>query len=88
MGDQDAVPDILNPSDPFSAAATQPPLTTMNPHDHLAFGDDEVFTWELIGQGLDEPLPCQEVIDELCVGNQSKLSCIRSSQSLQAPYLL
>jgi len=67
MGDQDAIPDILNPSDPFNAAASQSNLGAMYPQDPLGFGVDDQFTWELIGQGFEEPLPSQEVIDELCV---------------------
>lgn len=26
---------------------------------------DENFSWEMIGLGLEEPLPCQEAVDEL-----------------------
>ena len=29
--------------------------------------DDSTFTWEMIGLGLEEPLPPQETIDELYV---------------------
>jgi hypothetical protein len=29
--------------------------------------DDNTFTWEMIGLGLEEPLPPQETIDELYV---------------------
>lgn len=31
--------------------------------------DDSTFTWEMIGLGLDEPLPPQDTIDELYVSN-------------------
>lgn len=66
MGDQDAIPDILDTSDPFNAAASQPNLGAMYPEqDQFGFGAEDPFTWELIGQGLEEPLPTQEVIDEL-----------------------
>lgn len=67
MGDQVPIPDILNPSDPFNAATSQSNLGGMYPQDPLGFGVDDQFTWELIGQGFEEPLPSQEVIDELCV---------------------
>lgn len=68
MGDQDAVPDILTSSDPFNAGASQTNLGSLDPVDQLGFGADETFSWELIAQGLEEPLPSQEVIDQLCVG--------------------
>jgi len=29
--------------------------------------DDQTFTWEMIGLGLEEPLPPQDTIDELYV---------------------
>ncbi len=29
--------------------------------------DDNTFTWEMIGLGLEEPLPPQDTIDELLV---------------------
>lgn len=43
--------------------------------------DDSTFTWEMIGLGLEEPLPPQETIDELWVlhwllGKQCALTCI------------
>ncbi|KAI9873216.1 MAG: hypothetical protein M1830_000701 [Pleopsidium flavum] len=65
MGGQDTEHDTVNPSEPFNAAPTRPSPTVFNPLNHLRFGGDDSFTWELIGQGLDEPLPRQEVIDEL-----------------------
>ena len=68
MSDQDAVPDMLNSSNPFSAVPSQPFEAAMYPNSQLGLGGDDPFTWEMIGLGLDEPLPCQEVIDELCVG--------------------
>ena len=72
MGDQDAIPDLLTSSDPFNAEASQPNLGTFDAQDQFGLGADDPFTWELIGQGLEEPLPSLEVIDELCVG------CIRN----------
>lgn len=67
MGDQDAIADILDSSNPFNAAASQSNLETMYPQDQFGLGADDQFSWELIGQGLEEPLPSQEVINELCV---------------------
>ena len=32
--------------------------------------DDSNFTWEMIGLGLEEPLPPQETIDELWVDSE------------------
>lgn len=34
--------------------------------------DDNTFTWEMIGLGLEEPLPPQDTIDELYVMHHSK----------------
>ena len=33
----------------------------------MSFGLDDNFSWEMIGLGLEEPLPMQEAIDELYV---------------------
>lgn len=75
IGNQDTVPDMLNQSVPFSAAAAQPSLGGLNANNHIGFDGDETFTWEMIGQGVDEPLPCQEVVDELYVDFQRTVLC-------------
>jgi hypothetical protein len=56
----------------FQGESPQPPQP---PLDDLGFNsgdlnmniglDDNTFTWEMIGLGLEEPLPPQETIDEL-----------------------
>jgi hypothetical protein len=33
--------------------------------DHLGLETDVNFSWELISLGLEEPLPSQEIIDEM-----------------------
>lgn len=38
--------------------------------------DDNTFTWEMIGLGLEEPLPPQDTIDDLYVVNPFK--CLRT----------
>jgi hypothetical protein len=38
--------------------------------------DDSTFTWEMIGLGLEEPLPPQETIDELYVSNGILRHCV------------
>jgi hypothetical protein len=48
----------------------QPPIDSMNFAADMNMGmgiDDNTFTWEMIGLGLEEPLPPQETIDELYV---------------------
>ena len=51
----------------FNGESPQPPMdmnftTDMN----MGMGlDDNTFTWEMIGLGLEEPLPPQDTIDEL-----------------------
>lgn len=54
----------------FNGESPQPPLEDMAfPTDiNMGMGlDDSTFTWEMIGLGLEEPLPPQETIDELYV---------------------
>lgn len=41
--------------------------------------DDNNFTWEMIGLGLEEPLPPQESIDELFVFIQPESRCMLMS---------
>ncbi|KAM3071288.1 hypothetical protein ACMFMG_008878 [Clarireedia jacksonii] len=48
----------------------QPPLNDMNFTANMGMGmgmgiEDNTFTWEMIGLGIEEPLPIQEVVDEL-----------------------
>ncbi|PQE11195.1 fungal specific transcription factor protein [Rutstroemia sp. NJR-2017a BVV2] len=46
----------------------QPPLNGMNFTANMGIGmgiEDNTFTWEMIGLGIEEPLPIQEVVDEL-----------------------
>ncbi|PQE25859.1 fungal specific transcription factor protein [Rutstroemia sp. NJR-2017a BBW] len=46
----------------------QPPLNGMNFTANMGMGmgiEDNTFTWEMIGLGIEEPLPIQEVVDEL-----------------------
>jgi hypothetical protein len=48
----------------------QPPMDdlTFTNDMNISMGiDDSTFTWEMIGLGLEEPLPPQETIDELWV---------------------
>lgn len=47
--------------------------------------DDNTFTWEMIGLGLEEPLPPQETIDELYVPHSSvwnACSCYKSRHQI------
>ncbi|KAI9851449.1 MAG: hypothetical protein M1838_003638 [Thelocarpon superellum] len=58
----EAVPDLMAGHDAF-AATTQPGLDAMPMPS--AMPDETTFTWEMIGLGIDEPLPAQDVTDEL-----------------------
>lgn len=52
----------------FSGNSPQPPMDTLGFNGDLNMGmgiDDHTFTWEMIGLGLEEPLPLQETIDDL-----------------------
>jgi hypothetical protein len=54
----------------FNGESPQPPLNDLNFTADMNMGmgiDDNTFTWEMIGLGLEEPLPPQETIDELYV---------------------
>jgi hypothetical protein len=52
----------------FNGESPQPPLNDLGFTADMNMGmgiDDNTFTWEMIGLGLEEPLPPQETIDEL-----------------------
>ena len=54
----------------FPGDSPQPTMDDMAFNASLSMGmtiDEANFTWEMIGLGLDEPLPPQETIDELYV---------------------
>ena len=67
------VPSMTLPSEP--AEGIQQLLATTgatNPHmdnmmDNLGSTADETFSWELISLGLEEPLPSQEIINDMYV---------------------
>lgn len=59
--DVNSVPQML--SSAFGSAQSEP----MIPDPSLGIPSDDEFSWEMIGLGLDEPLPTQEVIDEMWV---------------------
>ncbi len=50
-------------ADPSLQSSVPPPLDTVNFDDVLCAGD--AFTWEMISIGIDEPLPAQDVVDDL-----------------------
>lgn len=59
----------------FSGESPQPPMDNMAFTADMNMGlglDDNTFTWEMIGLGLEEPLPPQETIDELYVSMQAR----------------
>lgn len=68
----------------FNGDSPQPPLDNMGFTTDMNMGmnlDGSTFTWEMIGLGLEEPLPPQDTIDELCVmfftnllGNQAHIA--------------
>lgn len=52
----------------FNADSPNPPIEDFNFNSNMGMGMggvDNNFTWEMIGLGLEEPLPPQETIDEL-----------------------
>lgn len=50
--------------------------------------DDSTFTWEMIGLGLEEPLPPQETIDELYVITPIMSRILILTRNVQASNLL
>lgn len=57
---------------PTTSDAFTLPITSMAPnivegHPDYMLGMDDSFSWEMIGLGLEEPMPSQEAIDELYV---------------------
>lgn len=58
MGDSDMMSGFLE-------AAEQSNRTTQSKMPSLDLKPDEPFSWEMIGLGLEEPLPPQDMIDEL-----------------------
>lgn len=65
MLDQDGIPSMLGDSETFNVAMPQPSPEAFNMSNELGYDAVDSFSWELISQGVEEPLPCQEVIDEL-----------------------
>lgn len=51
----------------FPADSPRPAMEDIAFDPNLGMAVDPTFTWEMIGLGLDEPLPPQETIDELYV---------------------
>jgi len=49
--------------------------------------DDSTFTWEMIGLGLEEPLPPQETIDDLYVNTPLIWRECSTHTIMQASYL-
>ena len=56
---------------PYSGSASNPIPEAMNTTSDFApdmsFGLEDNFSWEMIGLGLEEPMPTQEATDELYV---------------------
>ena len=52
-------------------------MEEFNFNSSMQMGMDNSFTWEMIGLGLEEPLPPQETIDELYVGPRLRPSTCR-----------
>jgi hypothetical protein len=62
----------------YTGESPQPAMDDLSFATNMNMGmgiDDSTFTWEMIGLGLEEPLPPQDTIDELYV-----ISFVRTSQ--------
>lgn len=59
---------IMNTAGFFEGQTAQETIPNFLGHDNEDIGGlDNTFSWEMIGLGLDEPLPTQDVIDDLSV---------------------
>jgi hypothetical protein len=75
----------------FNGESPQPPLNDLGFGADMNMGmglDDNTFTWEMIGLGLEEPLPPQETIDELYVINPFYKLVQKLILHIQTPNLL
>lgn len=80
----------FNGESPQTQNVAAPPMDDFNFNSNIAMGMNNVgsnFTWEMIGLGLEEPLPPQETIDELsvlrtCCSNALVLTCMSQPSNL------
>ncbi|KAH0556350.1 hypothetical protein GP486_005727 [Trichoglossum hirsutum] len=61
IANRDGLGSIYQAQERYDTGTMQPPSLSIDP----ALGGDVPLTWEMIGLGLDEPLPPQDAIDEL-----------------------
>ena len=60
------------------------PSPTMNMIPDIDLAIDENFSWEMIGLGLEEPLPTQDAVDELWVTDGQNRSMSANASTEQA----
>lgn len=75
----------------FNGESPQAPMDNMNFPADLNMGmslDDSTFSWEMIGLGLEEPLPHQDTIDELYASLPAESRSKCSYKPLQTSNLL
>ena len=65
MGGHDMLTEFLDPGIERSQPSTQYSLPNVAPNGKLSPSPEGSFSWEMIGLGLGEPLPPQDMIDEL-----------------------
>lgn len=65
---QEGMPQLIRGTE-----VTDPYMDSMM--DNLGLGADETFSWELLSLGLEEPLPSQDLINDMCVFSQRPVSC-------------
>lgn len=73
----------------FNGESPQPPIDMAFTADmNMGMGlDDNTFTWEMIGLGLEEPLPPQDTIDELYVPMQNDGMCAHTIYNSDIRYI-
>lgn len=65
IGDHDIMADFLGTGSERLQPSTHHSIPNVIPEGNLSLSPEESFSWEMIGLGLDEPLPPQGMIDEL-----------------------
>ena len=65
MGSHDIMTDFLAIGSEPSQPSSHHSMPDVAPEGNLSLSPEESFSWEMIGLGLNEPLPPQNMIDEL-----------------------
>ena len=65
MGDQDLMNEFLEASNPHQSLPRNQSVSGGSLADDIVLTNEEPFSWEMISLGLEEPLPPQDMIDDM-----------------------